>query len=74
MDKTIMKHQIIEKISRMYESSAKCDIEFYNDGMITWAELGERLTSLHKQELKDLRRLKKKDGVAYFQFMMEDLK
>lgn len=73
MDKTIMKHQIIEKISRMYETSAKSDISFYNDGMITWSELGERLTSLHKQELKDLRRLNKKDGVDYFKFLLEDL-
>ena len=73
MDNTLMKRQIMEKISILYYNSAKCDIEFYNRGMITWVELGERLTSLHKQELKDLRRLKKKDGVAYFKFMLEDL-
>ena len=65
---------IQQRIMSLYDNSAKCDIEFYKQGMITWAELGERLTSLHKQELKDLRRLKKKDGVAYFKFMLEDLK
>ena len=74
MTKTIMKHQIIEKISRLYETSAKSDIAFYNDGLLTWVELGERLVSYRNQELKDLRRLNKKDGVDYFKFLLEDLK
>lgn len=48
-----------DSIHSIYNEAVHADLELYSKGFITWYELGQRLVAYHKQELKDLRQMRK---------------
>ena len=48
-----------DKIHSIYNEAVQADLELYSKGFLTWYELGKRLVAYHKQELADLRQMRK---------------